>query len=367
MDDNDYIKEISELNAKNQHLTNTLYDEQIQKEKKYLSQNQIIAVLSRSIDNFRLTPRNLLKLTISLIGLSFIVFTLIIPIMSNSTPYIIWRDSGRGLSAKSHILIDQTSGSDIKSTRNNPAIATNVSLSFDGNKEVFNTSDITVQDVLNSRNIKLSYDYGVYPSLDSYVGDNTEIYIGKVQSKMEIKNVTDKFEVQKIDEPSILKGQEIVTQEGVNGLIQTTYIVNEVNGKEASRQEWTKNVLKERVDKVIKVGTAEPVNNGMTVSVPSSVAKKFAYNLLSAQGQADQFSCLERLWQRESGWRTTAGNKFSGAYGIPQSLPGSKMAAFGSDWRTNPETQIKWGLSYIRGRYGTPCSAWNHSQGYGWY
>jgi hypothetical protein len=80
-----------------------------------------------------------------------------------------------------------------------------------------------------------------------------------------------------------------------------------------------------------------------------------------------QFSCLDALWRRESGWNYRASNPSSGAYGIPQSLPGSKMASVGSDWRTNPVTQIKWGLNYIAARYGTPCGAWAHSQNTGWY
>ena len=81
----------------------------------------------------------------------------------------------------------------------------------------------------------------------------------------------------------------------------------------------------------------------------------------------EQFGCLERLWAKESGWRWNADNPSSDAYGIPQALPGSKMASFGSDWATNPITQIKWGLNYISARYGTPCSAWGHSQASNWY
>lgn len=80
-----------------------------------------------------------------------------------------------------------------------------------------------------------------------------------------------------------------------------------------------------------------------------------------------QHSCLVKLWNRESGWRTNAHNKSSGAHGIPQSLPGKKMASMGSDWKSNPETQIKWGLKYIKGRYETPCNALGHSNKKGWY
>ena len=80
-----------------------------------------------------------------------------------------------------------------------------------------------------------------------------------------------------------------------------------------------------------------------------------------------QFGCLVKLWTKESNWRWNADNPTSSAYGIPQSLPGSKMASAGADWRTNPVTQIKWGLGYIASRYGSPCSAWSHSVNHNWY
>ena len=82
---------------------------------------------------------------------------------------------------------------------------------------------------------------------------------------------------------------------------------------------------------------------------------------------ADQFGCLDSLWTRESNWSPTAHNPSSGAHGIPQALPGSKMASVGADWATNPVTQITWGLGYIQDRYGSPCGAWAHSQARGWY
>lgn len=81
----------------------------------------------------------------------------------------------------------------------------------------------------------------------------------------------------------------------------------------------------------------------------------------------DQFSALEQLWQRESGWSQNAHNSSSGAHGIPQALPGSKMASHGADWATNPETQIKWGLSYIKSVYGSPSAALGSSLSRGWY
>ena len=99
-------------------------------------------------------------------------------------------------------------------------------------------------------------------------------------------------------------------------------------------------------------------------SDPRAVARL----LVGDRGWGDaQFGCLDSLWAKESGWRWQANNSGSGAYGIPQALPGSKMASFGSDWATNPVTQIKWGLQYISARYGDPCSAWAQSRASNWY
>jgi len=93
-----------------------------------------------------------------------------------------------------------------------------------------------------------------------------------------------------------------------------------------------------------------------------------AYNKMGAFGWGrEQYSCLVKLWDRESNWRVNAYNAASGAYGIPQALPGNKMATEGPDWLTNPETQINWGLNYIKGRYQTPCSALSHSDRLHWY
>ena len=81
---------------------------------------------------------------------------------------------------------------------------------------------------------------------------------------------------------------------------------------------------------------------------------------------SSQFSCLDPLWAHESGWSVTAANP-DGAYGIPQALPGSKMASAGPDWQTDAATQIRWGLEYIQATYGSPCGAWAHEQATGWY
>jgi hypothetical protein len=110
-------------------------------------------------------------------------------------------------------------------------------------------------------------------------------------------------------------------------------------------------------------GGASGASTGTTVPVVAApapgTAKAIAYQMMSSFGfPTSEFGCLDDLWTRESGWIYDAENA-SGAYGIPQSLPGDKMASAGSDWQTNPATQIRWGLGYIEAVYGNPCAAWN--------
>jgi hypothetical protein len=116
------------------------------------------------------------------------------------------------------------------------------------------------------------------------------------------------------------------------------------------------------------VDGSPPAAPPVDVPVPSpGSAQAVAEGLLPSFGfDHSQFGCLVDLWNRESGWRVNAENA-SGAYGIPQALPGSKMATAGPNWATDPATQIKWGLGYIKGRYGTPCGAWGFWEAHGWY
>ena len=102
-------------------------------------------------------------------------------------------------------------------------------------------------------------------------------------------------------------------------------------------------------------------------AVAAGSAREIGQQLAAARGwTGEQWGCLDMLWSRESGWRTNAGNA-SGAYGIPQALPGSKMASAGADWRDSAATQVTWGLGYIGGRHGSPCGAWQHFQARHWY
>ncbi|MFC5242447.1 transglycosylase SLT domain-containing protein [Streptomyces atrovirens] len=107
---------------------------------------------------------------------------------------------------------------------------------------------------------------------------------------------------------------------------------------------------------------AAPAQAATTTSASSAqaTAKKMI-------GDSAEFQCFSKIVQHESSWNPTATNASSGAYGLVQALPASKMASAGSDWRTNPATQIKWGLDYMKDRYGSACDAWSFWQANHWY
>lgn len=115
--------------------------------------------------------------------------------------------------------------------------------------------------------------------------------------------------------------------------------------------------------------TDPPRNTAPATGIPDpGTAQAIAYEMVMARGwSTSEYDCLVALWNRESHWNVYAHNPTSGAYGIPQALPGDKMATVGADWATNPKTQIIWGLGYIEARYATPCGAWGHSERKGWY
>jgi hypothetical protein len=145
-----------------------------------------------------------------------------------------------------------------------------------------------------------------------------------------------------------------------------TYIAAGSYTISASRGHYT--VSQQRRAPTVVASTPAVSSGAPAAPVPSAgSAKAIALSILQSKGMGnDQYSCLVSLWDRESGWRVNAANP-SGAYGIPQALPGSKMASAGPNWQTNPRTQILWGLGYISARYGNPCGAWAHSQSTGWY
>jgi len=162
------------------------------------------------------------------------------------------------------------------------------------------------------------------------------------------------FETSQIRDADREYGYKAVQTAGVDGKQNVTYEIEIRDGQEVARTKIANLVTTPASNQVEVIGTKLPVPTN-----PSENQALGHVMMLNAGYGEDQWPCLLNLWMRESNWRTTAGNPTSGAYGIPQSLPASKMAAFGADYLTNPQTQIAWGLNYIKGRYGTPCGAWD--------
>lgn len=147
---------------------------------------------------------------------------------------------------------------------------------------------------------------------------------------------------------------------------QTFVVAGVVETASVTRDAYS---VKEAPKPVVVAPAAKAASTGApAVGVPDpGTAQAYARDLLASRGMGDdQYACLVALWNRESHWNVYAYNAGSGAYGIPQALPGSKMASAGADWQTSYQTQVNWGLGYI-GRYGTPCGAWAHSESTGWY
>ncbi len=195
------------------------------------------------------------------------------------------------------------------------------------------------------------------------------VTIVRVSTKTVFEDYKIPFETTRVETNELAEGEEKVQTPGTAGAGKRNFQVTYRDGVESARMLLVETVSAEPVAEVVRVGV-RPAASAVPPSapVPPGSARQTAQGMLANYGWgADQWPCLDALWQRESGWNAAAANRSSGAYGIPQALPGSKMASAGADWKTNPATQIAWGLGYISGRYGSPCGAWNHSQSRGWY
>lgn len=256
------------------------------------------------------------------------------------------------------------------------------------------TSSSKVSDILKENNVIVLDGETVSPSVDDELTDNKTITITKGQTQKEAdiayisedeilesyKSIVEKvvtveeeipFETVTKDVSDGGDTQERVIQAGENGIKEVTYRIKYQNGNETEKEKVSENITKEPVDKIVEVRTKVVSSRSSGVrAVSGSVAEyqEYAESRCKAYGWSDyDFECLVKLWNKESGWNVTAYNRSSGAYGIPQALPGKKMASSGSDYLTNYKTQINWGLNYISGRYGSPSKAWSASQRKGWY
>lgn len=225
----------------------------------------------------------------------------------------------------------------------------------------------TVRDAL--RDIGLVLDEGdqVSVPLDAPAVDGLVVMVTRAANGGQKVTEVVPFDTQQIDDPTLISGTTKIKVAGRAGVRTTTYDVQVVGGVVVSRTQLSSVLTSPPVTQVVLKGT-KPLPNPSLVAVAPGTAQALGKQMAAARGWGDdQFACLLQLWNEESGWRVNAQNVYSGAYGIPQALPGSKMATVGADWQTNPATQITWGLNYIAGRYGTPCGAYNHKSSAGWY
>lgn len=268
------------------------------------------------------------------------------------------------------------------------------------------TSKTKVADILDEKHIILLPEEKVTPDENTTIGANGEIVITEKTAQEEVAElvsneteattteenanelsmemisqaynpITEKtiVEVQSIPFETVTKNvangasetKDQVLQEGREGKKEVTYRVKYQNDVEIERTEVSSVVLEEPVNKIVQVRakqTTSRSSSGRTY-ISGSVAEYQAYARArcSAYGWSTaDFNCLVALWNKESKWNPNAYNSGSGAYGIPQALPASKMATAGTDYRTNYKTQINWGLSYISSKYGSPSAAWSHSK-----
>jgi uncharacterized protein YabE (DUF348 family) len=225
----------------------------------------------------------------------------------------------------------------------------------------------TVRDALRDIGLVLQDGDQVSVSLDATAVDGLMVLVTRASTGGETVTEAMPFETQEVEDPTMVTGKTVVATKGKAGVRTTTYELQVVGGVVVDRTPIASVVTVPPVAQVTKVGTAALPDPSVVAVEPGS-AQAIGKELAAARGWGDdQFACLLELWNHESGWRINAENKSSGAYGIPQALPGSKMASVADDWRTNPATQITWGLNYIGGRYGDPCGAYSSFKAKGWY
>jgi uncharacterized protein YabE (DUF348 family) len=223
------------------------------------------------------------------------------------------------------------------------------------------TTAATVHDVVAGAHLGLQSTDRLAPAGTTRPTTGMTITLTRVRLKAVTTTVTVRYSTTSTKDPSQYRGYTEVVRAGKNGSARVRVQLVYVNGKLSERRELARTVLTKPVTRVVKVGTKAPVGND------PAAAQALARTMVADRGwDSSQFQCLVSLWNKESHWNVHAANP-SGAYGIPQALPGVKMASAGSDWQNSAATQIRWGLGYIASRYGTPCAAWSHSQATNWY
>jgi len=237
--------------------------------------------------------------------------------------------------------------------------AKSIDLTLYGKTTVVRTQAKTVGDMLKEKDINLGDSDQMSVENGMLITEGMSMRIWREGKQTITVDESIDFEIETIDNADQPVGYREIRSAGILGKRNVTYEITIQDGQESSRVEIASIITEQPIKQIEVIGTK--------ATTPEE-ARVLGYKMMLDYGfSEDQWTCLDSLWYRESRWLLTATNPTSGAYGIPQSLPASKMATVGSDYLTNAATQISWGLKYIKDRYVTPCGAWNKSESVGWY
>ncbi|MDT4938677.1 MAG: resuscitation-promoting factor RpfB [Pseudonocardiales bacterium] len=238
-----------------------------------------------------------------------------------------------------------------------------VTIQHDGRTDRVATTDATVGQLLDDLGLALGPKDHVVPAAGTEITSGLQVVVHRLTHGRVTADKVLPYGTTVQQSATLPTGRTVVLSQGRAGLARVTYAMVWIDGKVVGRTTVSTVIVRKPVNRVVRVGSGSPAVP--TAVVTPGSAQDIARRLVAARGwNTSEFNCLAVLWGHESGWRVNAANP-SGAYGIPQALPGSKM---GPGWQTDATVQITWGLAYIADRYSTPCGAWSawQAQG-GWY
>ncbi|MCI1832966.1 MAG: G5 domain-containing protein [Bifidobacterium sp.] len=273
--------------------------------------------------------------------------------------------------------LEVSRGQDREDLRGMSGNTSYVTVRINGRSRIVPGTNFTnVKSVLDAGDITLEPGDSVNPGLTTKVRESTVIEINRAGANLETSDSPIGFNIVKKQTSALAQGTQKVESEGTQGVMETTSLVTRAGGKVISSNIFASYVKQAPVDKVILIGTGSGSDSSSSSSsattggsssassigttVPAGDMQQWAHDYLLSNGYTEaDFTATVYIISHESGWRVNASNP-SGAYGLPQSLPGSKMASAGSDWATNYQTQLKWFWGYCASRYGSIQGAYSH-------
>lgn len=277
---------------------------------------------------------------------------------AQQTPELIAQSAGITLHKEDKVELDKTSnlavdGADTLMTISR---ALSVNLTLYGKKMTVRTQAKTVAELLKEKNITIKSDDVLLVDQSAAIYPNMTIELWRNGKQTVTVDEEIAFKTETISDANKTTDYKEVKTRGENGKKTVTYEIEMNGGREVARKEIASVVTKEAKNQVEIVGTK--------INLPAGSHTDW---MAAAGISPNDYGYVNYLVSKESGWRVNASNRNSGAYGLPQALPGRKMASAGADWENNPITQLKWMNGYVKGRYGSWANAVSHSKSRGWY